>query len=52
MFSLLKMLVEFTPTQKDDEALAQFEKFIENNPELAAMAVKFIFKLLRTKDEL
>lgn len=50
MFELLRILVKFTPTQKDDEILAQFEKFMAENPELAAMALKFVLSILRTKN--
>ena len=49
VLQLLKALVEFTPTEKDDELLAQLESFLENNPELAAMVLKFALSMLRTK---
>lgn len=49
ILSLLKAVVEFTPTQKDDELLAQFESFLEENPELAAMALKLVLSMLRSK---
>lgn len=45
MLELLKLLVEFTPTEKDDRILEDLESFIVENPEV----VGFIFKLLRHK---
>ena len=49
MFDLLKMIVEFTPTEKDDELLDRFEAFIENNPELIPVIMSVILKLARHK---
>lgn len=49
IMSLLKALVEFTPTQKDDELIAQLESFLENNPELAAMVLKLALSMMRSK---
>jgi len=46
---IIRMVVEATPPDWDDEALAKLEAFIDENPELAAMAVKIFFGMLRAK---
>lgn len=47
--SLLRSIVEFTPTQEDDEFLAKVDAFLDKNPELAMMAFKLIMSFLRAK---
>lgn len=49
MFSLLKMIVEFTPTQKDDEFLAMAEAFLEEHPELAAEIISLVLKIIKNR---
>lgn len=45
MLELLRLLVEFTPTEKDDEVLAKVESFLQANPQLIGL----VFQLLRAK---
>ena len=49
MIELLRTIALFTPTQKDDELIAKLDKFIDDNPELAAMLLKFLLGLAKAK---
>jgi hypothetical protein len=53
LLHLLRTIVEFTPTQKDDELLARLEVFLKNDPELTkelgSVIMKMFLKLLRQK---
>lgn len=51
MIELLRLIVEFTPTEKDDQLLDSFEHFIAQNPELASMFLRFILGLARAKKD-
>lgn len=51
LLDIIRAVVQFTPTKKDDEALESLEKFIDENPEILLMLAKLGLKLLKSKSE-
>lgn len=51
MLALLRLIVEFTPTEKDNEALLKLESVLHENPVLFAEFAKLFFKVLRAKTQ-
>lgn len=51
MLELIRLLVEFTPTEKDDAVLDAFEHFLAQNPELANMVLRFLLGIARAKKD-
>jgi hypothetical protein len=51
ILQLIKAIVKFTPTEKDDEAIAHIESFLEQHPELALTVLKLLMSLLKSKSE-
>lgn len=51
ILEVAKLMAAFTPTDKDDKAIEDFENFLDEHPILAAEIMKLFFKILRTKSQ-
>ena len=49
MLQLIRLLVEFTPTQKDDEVFEMIESFLSSNPELSTEILSLLIKVIKLK---